>query len=89
MNKSSLDRGFGRVTYLRRYGTDIEKYANGSMDRIIAPSKFETDKKKKTQSDKRYHALDIDGLPNIGEKLSNNDIYVNKETPLVSHEQKA
>lgn len=25
VNKSSLDRGFGRVVYLRRYGVQIEK----------------------------------------------------------------
>jgi DNA-directed RNA polymerase III subunit RPC2 len=87
MNKASLDRGFGRITYLRRYGTEIEKYTNLTADRIVAPAKYETDKKRKAQFNQKYHALDVDGLPNIGEKLSNNDIYINKETPLNAHDK--
>lgn len=35
LNKSSLDRGFGRAQYIRRYATNLRKYPNGATD-IIA-----------------------------------------------------
>lgn len=38
------------------------------MDRVTAPEKFEAGKKK-TGPMKRYHAVDKDGLPMIGEKV--------------------
>jgi DNA-directed RNA polymerase III subunit RPC2 len=34
LNKSSLDRGFGRAMYVRRYGTNLKKYPNGAHDMI-------------------------------------------------------
>jgi DNA-directed RNA polymerase III subunit RPC2 len=30
LNKYSIDRGFARIMYIRRYGCGIKKYANGS-----------------------------------------------------------
>lgn len=38
MNKASLDRGFGRCIVIRRYATQVKKYANRSSDRIVAPA---------------------------------------------------
>lgn len=37
MNKYSLDRGFGRCIVLKKYGVSLKKYANRTMDRIVAP----------------------------------------------------
>lgn len=87
MNKSSLDRGYGRVTYMRRYGVELERYPNGSKDQIFAPNKVEQGKKRKGAANKHQHALDSDGLPIIGEKLNHGDIYVNKFTPLGTNQK--
>lgn len=37
MNKSSLDRGFGRCIVLRKYGTTMKKYKNRTTDRVVRP----------------------------------------------------
>lgn len=37
MNKSSLDRGFGRCIVLRKYGATMKKYMNRTKDRVLAP----------------------------------------------------
>ncbi len=37
MNKSSLDRGFGRCIVMKKYAASLKKYANRTMDRIVAP----------------------------------------------------
>lgn len=35
MNKSSLDRGFGRATIIKKYGTKLRRYLNRTMDQVI------------------------------------------------------
>lgn len=40
VNRSSLDRGFGRSMYYRRYETTLKKYDGGFMD-ILVPPKVE------------------------------------------------
>ena len=45
------------------------RYDNGTIDRVVAPEKFDTGVKKKGGAQKRYHAVDRDGLPSIGEKV--------------------
>jgi DNA-directed RNA polymerase III subunit RPC2 len=37
MNKNSIDRGFARVMYIKRYGTGLKKYSDGSSDIINSP----------------------------------------------------
>ena len=37
MNKCSLDRGFGRCIVIKKYAASLKKYANRTMDRIVAP----------------------------------------------------
>lgn len=37
MNKSSLDRGFGRCIVLRKYGATMKKYMNRTKDQVLAP----------------------------------------------------
>ena len=39
LNKASLDRGFARAMYVRRYQTDIKKYSNGATDIIVPGNK--------------------------------------------------
>lgn len=38
MNKSSLDRGFGRCVVLRKYGATLKKYKNRTTDRVVRPT---------------------------------------------------
>lgn len=82
LNKASLDRGFGRAMYIRRYQTSIKKYANGAIDMVAKPPQIPKEKQKSNMYAK-YHALDDDGMARVGEKLSNGDIYINKHTPIL------
>jgi DNA-directed RNA polymerase III subunit RPC2 len=79
LNRGSLDRGFGRALYVRRYQTEVQKYPNNTMDQIrgvvIPPEKH------KQQLFKRFHALDEGGIARVAEKLSNGDVIVNKYCP--------
>ena len=45
--RASLDRGFGRAMYMRRYQTNLKKYSDGSSDILVPPPKIpaETDRK--------------------------------------------
>jgi DNA-directed RNA polymerase III subunit RPC2 len=85
LNKSSLDRGFGRVMVVRRQQTEMKKFPNLTFEIRKGPDKQEKDsyykRKNVSHVDKKLHAIDKDGLPFIGEKLYSGDIYVNKFTP--------
>lgn len=83
LNKSSIDRGFGRCMVLRKHQTSIRRYANGTMDRTCSapdPSGFPDG-----ESDKRYlkyKAIDKDGICRVGEPLESGCYMVNKESPM-------
>lgn len=38
MNRSSLDRGFGRCIVLKKASMTLKKYPNGTMDRLVKPT---------------------------------------------------
>lgn len=81
VNKGSLDRGFGRMIYRRRYQTEVLKYPN-TMDRILGPAYIEDNRRNKAKRViKKHKALDKDGIGRVGEKISSGEVYVNKETP--------
>ncbi|KAK6779042.1 hypothetical protein RDI58_025760 [Solanum bulbocastanum] len=77
MNKSSLDRGFGRCIVMKKYSAICQKYENGTSDRIIKPQRqgYDADK---------MQILDDDGMAAPGETIRNQDIYINKESPTVT-----
>jgi len=83
LNKSSIDRGFGRCMVLRKHQTSVKRYPNGTMDRTCGPpdpSGFPDG-----ESDKRYMkfaAIDKDGIASVGEQLESGCYMVNKESPL-------
>lgn len=87
LNRGSLDRGFGRAMYIRRYQTDIRKYANGATDIILPYVTPKDPKKANSILSKKYHALDVDGMARIGESLSNGDVFVNKYVPVINESQ--
>ena len=74
LNKASLDRGFGRIMTLRRMEEVMKNYENGTRDCRLGT--------KRDSFLKNLHAIDKDGLPFVGSKLTTGDIYINKFVPL-------
>ncbi|KAI3892847.1 hypothetical protein MKW92_036924 [Papaver armeniacum] len=77
MNKSSLDRGFGRCIVLKKSAAIMQGYRNNTQDRILAPEKDDLGKLK----DEKMRILDKDGIAIPGQIIRPRDIYVNKEVP--------
>lgn len=77
MNKSSLDRGFGRCIVMKKMSAVKQKYENNTSDRIIGPQREGYDAE-------RMQILDDDGLAAPGEIIRPHDIYVNKQSPMVT-----
>ncbi|KAA8519299.1 hypothetical protein F0562_013555 [Nyssa sinensis] len=77
MNKSSLDRGFGRCIVMKKLSDINQKYENNTSDRIIRPQRV-------GYGVERMQILDDDGLAAPGEIIRPGDIYINKESPIVT-----
>ncbi|GMH28958.1 hypothetical protein Nepgr_030801 [Nepenthes gracilis] len=77
MNKSSLDRGFGRCIVMKKKPIVLQKYENNTSDRIIRPTK-------EGYFAERMQTLDYDGITAPGEIIRSDDILVNKETPMIT-----
>uniref|UniRef100_A0A5B7BSZ0 DNA-directed RNA polymerase subunit beta n=1 Tax=Davidia involucrata TaxID=16924 RepID=A0A5B7BSZ0_DAVIN len=77
MNKSSLDRGFGRCIVMKKLSAINQKYENNTSDRIIRPQKV-------GYGAERMQILDDDGLAAPGEIIRPGDIYINRESPIVT-----
>jgi DNA-directed RNA polymerase III subunit RPC2 len=75
LNKGSVDRGFGRCQVFRKYVTSLKSYPNGSEDKLRGPDVEEGVPIAK-------HALiQSDGLAAVGEKISQGEVFINKEVP--------
>lgn len=82
MNKASLDRGFGRTILVKRFEAPLKKYENGTADFCAPPPDMEGFKGKNLPNAlKRFHALGPDGIAEVGTKLENGDVYMNKQSP--------
>jgi DNA-directed RNA polymerase III subunit RPC2 len=79
LNKASCDRGFGRCQVLRKYATQLRKYANRSSDRI---GDRIMDEKDPTKPITKHAILGSDGLALVGEKIEMGQVYISKEVPL-------
>ncbi|CAH2046368.1 unnamed protein product, partial [Thlaspi arvense] len=75
MNKSSLDRGFGRCIVMKKLVATSQKYNGSSADRILRPQRTGPDAEK-------MQILDDDGIASPGEIIRPNDIYLNKQIPV-------
>ncbi|XP_074292331.1 DNA-directed RNA polymerase III subunit 2-like isoform X2 [Silene latifolia] len=77
MNKSSLDRGFGRCIVMKKKNTVMQRYDNNIAERILKPTKegFLAEK---------MQALDDDGIAAPGQIIRQDDFLVNKQTPTVT-----
>ncbi|OMH79483.1 DNA-directed RNA polymerase III subunit RPC2, partial [Zancudomyces culisetae] len=76
INKSSIDRGFGRCQVMRKYAALIKKYPNGSYDRIVAAP---VDEEGNTPF--KYSVVEPDGIGAVGEPLQPGCIVINKQVP--------
>jgi len=76
LNKSGLDRGFGRCQVMRKYATMVKKYPNGTFDRLADPPQKDSETWNAT-----YSALDADGIASPAEPLESGTIYINKQVP--------
>ena len=89
VNKASLDRGFGRSMYYRRYETDLQKYGDVVTDVLVPPEISQRERggvvggDRENKLNRKYQALDKDGLARIGSKLQNGDIFINKKMPII------
>lgn len=75
MNKSSLDRGFGRCIVMKKTTAVSQKYENGTSDRIARPHRDGSDAE-------HMQILDDDGLAAPGEIVRPFDILINKQSPI-------
>ncbi|XP_071700957.1 DNA-directed RNA polymerase III subunit 2 [Rutidosis leptorrhynchoides] len=76
MNKSSLDRGFGRCIVMKKMSASYQKYGNSDVyDQFSSPSKSQHDREK-------VQILDNDGIASPGEIIRYQDVYLQKECPI-------
>lgn len=78
MNRASLDRGYGRCIVLKKTVTAVKRYANQTLDRIVAPPE-DAGASKATA---RYRTLDVDGIARVGEQVESGDVLVNLQSPI-------
>ncbi|KAL6720160.1 DNA-directed RNA polymerase III complex subunit Rpc2 [Lecanora helva] len=76
LNKASCDRGFGRCQVFRKYATTLRRLPSGLEERIGDPHK------EHGVNIKKHALLDDHGLAHVGEKVSDGEVYVMKQTPI-------
>ena len=82
LNRSSLDRGYGRCLVYRNAKSTMKRYANQTADRILGPL---VDPTTKQQID-RHQILDLDGIASPGLQVTNKQVMVNKSMPAVTRD---
>lgn len=81
LNKASLDRGFGRCIVYKNQKVELRKYGNNAADIVKGPGIDEKSQKVVYT----HQALDIDGLVFPGERLSDGQVLVNKQVPIMAN----
>ncbi|KAI5962489.1 RET1 [Candida pseudojiufengensis] len=76
LNKSSLDRGFGRCQVVRKNTVQLKKYPNHTKD-ILSGMRVDEN----NQPIFPHQALGPDGLGEVGSKIENGQVYANKCVP--------
>jgi DNA-directed RNA polymerase III subunit RPC2 len=77
INRGSIDRGFGRCLVVRKYQTAIKSYTNnGTSDTTMGPPPSDD-----PRIARKYSALDIDGICQVGEVVESGSLLVNKYSP--------
>ncbi|EFC45012.1 predicted protein [Naegleria gruberi] len=78
VNKASIDRGYGRCIYLKKYVTELKRYHNGVEDVLQPPPNAQQAKDMDQKRLKSYQRLDFDGMCAVGERIYPNDMYINR-----------
>ncbi|CAI4064391.1 hypothetical protein N7582_002692 [Saccharomyces uvarum] len=76
LNKSSIDRGFGRCETRRKTTTVLKRYANHTQD-IIGGMRVDENGEPIWQ----HQSLGPDGLGEVGMRVKSGQIYINKSVP--------
>jgi DNA-directed RNA polymerase III subunit RPC2 len=77
LNKSSLDRGFGRCTVLKKFQSYIKQYNATTYDRLLRPSADSSG-----ALPKKFEILEEDGLAGVGCQIESGQIYINRQEPI-------
>ncbi|MBI4895363.1 MAG: DNA-directed RNA polymerase subunit B [Candidatus Aenigmarchaeota archaeon] len=78
INKSSIDRGFGRSFFLRSYGIEEKRYFGIERDEIKIPDKSVQGYK----TEEAYSILGEDGIINRETEVKSGDVLVGRVSPL-------
>lgn len=76
LNKSSIDRGFGRCQVLRKNTTVLKRYPNHTKD-IVTGMRVKEDGEPIFQ----HSSLGPDGLGEVGTRVESGQVYINKCVP--------
>lgn len=77
LNKSSLDRGFGRCQVLRKHTEVLKKYPNHTKD-IVGGMKVDSSTGEPIWE---HDSLGPDGLGEVGLRVESGQVYINKSIP--------
>ncbi len=77
MNKSSVQRGLGRSTFLRSYSAEEHRYPGGTEDAFEIPQPDVTG----AREEDKYSMLGDDGLILPGSRVGSSDVLVGKTSP--------
>ena len=77
MNKSSVQRGLGRSTFLRSYSAEEHRYPGGTEDAFEIPQPDVTG----AREEDKYSMLGDDGLILPGSQVGSSDVLVGKTSP--------
>lgn len=76
LNKSSIDRGFGRCQVVRKNTVILKRYPNHTKD-IVAGMRVDEN----GEPIYSHSALGPDGLGEVGSRIENGQVYANKQVP--------
>lgn len=80
LNKSSIDRGFGRCMIHKKQVVSLKRYTNQSYDKVMGPM-LDAQTRKPIW---RHELLDSDGIAMPGERCENKQVLVNKHAPVIT-----